>query len=414
MTKPRQTLSWISRTRRGVAGAALAAAVALASGLMAAPSTQAQTFSALHTFKGVPDGAYPYAGLVRDTAGNLYSTTMVGGHHSSSGTMFKVSKTGKESVLYNFEGVDGATDGASPDAGLIRDATGNFYGTTSAGGAGDCDPPQGCGTVFKVSKTGKETVLYKFAGGYSDGCHPAGGLIQDKSGNLYGTTSSCGVSNEGTVFKVSASGKETVLHSFAGSDGAIPMYTSLLMDTSGNLYGFTSAGGAGGGTVYKLSPSGTVTVLYSFPDGYGGAYGTPIMDTQGNLYGTTLNGGYPRDGIVWKLSKKGAETILHQFTRGSSDGAFPYSGVILDANGNLYGTTLRGGSSDDGTVYELTADGTLTLLYSFTNQSDGEYPYGGVIMDAQGNLYGTAEQGGDLKCGTEGYYGCGTVWQITP
>jgi uncharacterized repeat protein (TIGR03803 family) len=398
-----------------VAGAVLTGAVALLLGLGATPSTQAQTFAALHAFKGVPDGAYTFAGLVRDTAGNLYSTTMVGGDHSSSGTVFKVSKTGKESVLYDFKGVDGATDGANPDAGLIRDAAGNFYGTTFAGGAGDCDPPQGCGTVFRVSKAGKETVLYKFAGGYSDGCHPDGGLVQDKSGNLYGTTFSCGASNEGTVFKVSAGGKETVLHSFTGSDGANPMYTSLLMDTSGNLYGFTSAGGAGGGTVYKLSSSGSVKVLHSFtgsPDGYGGAYGAPIMDAQGNLYGTTLSGGSFNDGIVWKLSKNGTETVLHQFTRGSSDGGDPYSGVILD--GNLYGTTLRGGSSDDGTVYELKADGTLTLLYSFTNQTDGEYPYGGVIMDAQGNLYGTAEQGGDPKCGKEGYYGCGTVWQITP
>ncbi len=309
-------------------------------------------------------------------------------------------------MLYTFTG---KPDGAEPLAGLIRDAAGNFYGTTFAGGSSDN------GAVFKLSKSGAETVLYSFAGGSSDGAHPWGGLIQDGKGNFYGTTFGGGASNWGVVFKLSKSGAETVLHTFAGgsSDGEFPMYTSLLMDKKGNLYGITEQGGGSDrGVVYKLSKRGKLTVLHSFTGGTADGcypYGTPAMDVQGNLYGTTYKCGSSNAGIVWKVSNKGKEAVLHNFAGGSSDGAYPYAGVMMDAKGNFYGDTAYGGSgncsSGCGTVYELNKKGTLTRLESFDG-SDGQYPVGGLVQDAKGNLYGTAYIGGsDLY---------GTVWKLTP
>ena len=356
-------------------------------------SMSAQTLTTLYSFDGT-DGANPYAGLVQATNGKLYGTTQQGGS-SGYGTVFKVSKGGKETVLYSFTG--GSSDGAYPLAQLIRDSAGSLYGTTYEGGS------SGYGTVFKVSKTGKETVLHKFAGGSSDGCNPAGGLVQDKAGNLYGTTEGCGASGYGTVFAVSKSGKETVLHSFGMVDeGGSPYLTSLLMDANGNLYGVTPISIRWmdpplPGTLYELSKNGTFTVL---EDLFFGCSGTLAMDKNGDLYGTC--GGYSN--VVWKVSKTGKETVLHSFA-GGSDGENPIGGVIIDAKGNLYGTTQQGGIDDDGTVWKVSKGGKETVLYSFTG-SDGKYPVGGVIMDAKGNLYGTTQQGGIDDDGT--------VWKLTP
>jgi len=304
-------------------------------------------------------------------------------------------------VLFNFCAYN-CTVGYFPYAGLIQDKAGDLYGTTSQGGTSND------GAVFKLSKSGEETVLYSFTGGTTDGCDPEGGLLRDTAGNLYGTTSGCGASGYGTVFKLS-SGKtwtETVLHSFAYSDGANPYLTSLLMDAKDNLYGVTSKGGAGYGTVYELSKSKKFTLLYSFTGGTtDGCYssGTPWMDTKGNLYGTAEECGSSNLGIVWKLSKKGHETVIHNFAGGKSDGANPYAGVVMDPAKNLYGTTYAGGASNLGTVYELNAKGTLTVLHSFAS-SDGENPYGGVIRDAKSDLYGTTSTGGSG--------GAGTVWKL--
>lgn len=391
----------------------LGLAVALMLATSAIPSAQAQTFTVLYNFTGSSDGATPYAGLFRDTAGNLYGTTTVGGS-SNQGTVFVVDTSGTETVLHSFSGADGI----SPYAGVIMDAKGNLYGTTQNGGTG-CSGT-GCGTVFELTpKAGgwTETVLHKFTGD-PDGDYPFG-LIQDAKGNLYGATEVGGTTGiAGTVFKVSKAGKELVLHNFQGgsSDGEFPYLAGVVMDTKGNLYGDTFEGGASpynGGVVYKLGKSGALTVLHSFPvseeDGEE-PMGTPVVDKQGNLYGTTSTGG-PDYGIVWKVSKKGKETVLHHFAGGPSDGAFPYSGVILDAKGNLYGVTTAGGSGTAcgqyacGTVYKLAKNGTLTLLHSFTG-SDGDYPIGGLILDANGNLYGTTVYGG-----SGGY---GTVWKLTP
>jgi uncharacterized repeat protein (TIGR03803 family) len=366
---------------------------------------QAQTFKVLFNFTGSADGESPYGSLVRDTAGNLYGTTEAGGT-SGAGTVFKVNKSGTHTVLYSFKG---GSDGANPYVGVIRDAAGNLYGTTANGGA------SGLGTVFKLTKTGNEKVLYSFAGG-SDGCYPYGGLLRDAAGNLYGTTEVCGASGVGTVFKLTNTGKETVLHSFAGgsSDGEFPSFTSLLMDTSGNLYGVAEQGGTDNlGVVYKLSKSGKLKVLHSFAGGTSDGcdvFGTPVMDAEGNLYGTANACGSAHVGIVWKVSQKSKETVLHTFTAGSSDGAEPIAGVIMDANGNLYGDTYQGGSANLGTVYKLNKTGKVTLLHTFTGP-DGDYPYSGVIRDSAGNLYGTTIHGGS---GQQCQNGCGTVWKLKP
>jgi uncharacterized repeat protein (TIGR03803 family) len=219
----------------------------------------------LYSFSGSPDGQFPDAGLVRDAAGNLYGTTQVGGA-SDSGTVFKLSKAGKETVLYNFCSEQNCVDGAGPWAGLVRDAAGNLYGTTVGGGDPTCNAPwEGCGVVFMLDKTGKQTVLYSFAGP-PDGLSPLAGLIRDEAGNLYGTTIRGGdlkCANDlgcGTVFMLDKTGKETVLHNFCSlhncTDGASPV-AGLVRDAKGSLYGTTAgaiAGGYGYGTVFKLTP----------------------------------------------------------------------------------------------------------------------------------------------------------------
>jgi len=404
MTNLVQRRGRISITRQEAASAALALTVVLVLGVCTTQSTQAQTFKVLYNFTGSADGQSPYGSLVRDTAGNLYGTTEAGGA-SGAGTVFKVDKSGTHTVLYSFTG---GSDGGNPYVGVIRDAAGNLYGTTAAGGT------SGLGTVFKLTKTRKETVLHSFAGG-SDGCYPYGGLLRDVAGNLYGTTEVCGASGVGTVFKLSKTGKETVLHSFAGgsSDGEFPSFTGLLMDTNGNLYGVAEQGGTyNQGVVYKLSKSGKLKVLHSFAGGTSDGcdvFGTPAMDAEGNLYGTANACASGHVGIVWKVSQKGKETVLHNFMAGSSDGAEPIAGVIMDANGNLYGDTYQGGSANLGTVYKLNKRGKVTLLHTFTGP-DGDYPYSGVIRDSAGNFYGTTLYGGS---GQQCNNGCGTVWQIT-
>jgi len=401
----------VSRMRLRGAGVALAFAFVAVVGLrvgVAAQSAPSRTFKVLYTFQGSSDGGEPYAGLVRDAAGNLYGTAISSGAFGW-GVVFKVDPSGTETVLHSFG--DGSTDGRTPYGGLVRDKAGNLYGTTYEGGGIGC--VDGCGTVFKVDTTGTETVLHSFAGGTTDGCFPYAGLLL-KAGNLYGTTQACGASSYGTVFRLSTSGKETILHNFAGgtADGANPLYGSLLMDTKGALYGVAQYGGTSNqGVVYKLNPSRALRVLYSFAGGTTDGCnpdGTPAMDTLGNLYGTAVACGSSNMGVVWKVSKSGKEKVLHNFAGGAKDGADPIAGVILDGNGNLYGDTQYGGGTGCfgtgcGTVYKVSATGKLTLLHIFAG-SEGALPFGGVIRDTKGNLYGTAFLGGTPDWGT--------VWQI--
>jgi uncharacterized repeat protein (TIGR03803 family) len=387
----------ISKISPKAASTALTLAILLVFGSVTAPSAHAQTFTDLYNFTGGHDGGSPYAGLIRDAAGNLYGTTYwngIGGW----GTVFKVDPTGTETVLYNFTGL---ADGANPSASVIRDAAGNLYGTTYAGGAFNW------GVVFKLDPTGTETVLHSFAGGVADGCTSLQGLVQDKTGNLYGTTEQCGATGHGVVFQVTPAGKETVLHNFAGgtTDGAYPVLGSLLL-ANGTLYGVTEEGGASGqGVVYKLSKSG-FKVLHSFAGGTTDGcfpYGSVVADKNGNGYGTTQMCGSSGDGVVWKISSKGTETVLHSFD--GADGMGPQAGVVLDAQGNIYGDTVAGGANNYGAVYKLNSNGTLTLLHSFDG-SDGGSLVGDVILDGKGNLYGTAAAGGTGSNGT--------VWSLTP
>jgi uncharacterized repeat protein (TIGR03803 family) len=311
--------------------------------------------------------------------------------------VYKLDTAGQETVLYNFAG---EADGGHPYAGVIRDSAGNLYGTTSAGGTA------GQGVVYKLDATGNETVLYSFTGYPNDGGQPYAGVIRDSAGNLYGTTYLGGTYNQGAVYKLDATGQETVLYSFTGGvDGDFP-HGGVIRDSAGNLYGTSSGKGSelSSGAVYKLDTTGHLTVLHKFTGGADGSYpyAGVIRDSAGNFYGTTSTGGTSDAGVVFKLDKAGY-TVLYNFT-GGTDGGNPYAGVIQDSAGNFYGTTQYGGGSFGcsggcGVVYKLDTVGQETALYSFTGGADGGNPYAGVIRDSAGDLYGTTYNGGTANVG---------------
>jgi uncharacterized repeat protein (TIGR03803 family) len=334
------------------------------------------TEQVLHSFN-FTDGKYPYANLIFDAVGNLYGTTLDGGAHAN-GTVFellpKVGGGCTEKVLHNFSAA--GTEGTTPFTNLIFDAAGNLYGTAYSGGDVACVTNNGgaCGTVFELSPAGAGDwtlkVLHKFHG--IDGAYPAAGLIFDRGGNLYGTTSGGGpdVLNQlGTVFELSRSTSgawtEKVLHDFNAVDDGNQPLAGLIFDTAGNLYGTTPYGGDGAGsvgTVFELSPTAAghwmEKVLYSFNTAVDGAAprASLIFDVAGNLYGTTSLGGAEHYGTVFELSPAGVgdwtEKVLHSFT--GRDGNDPQTSLIMDAVGNLYGTTIEGGAHNDGTVFEIT------------------------------------------------------------
>ena len=388
----------------------LAAIVVLGLAATGAQSARAQTYNVLYSFTGEADGAYSFAPLVLDATGNLYGTTEYGGSHQY-GAVFMLDSSGTETVLYSFN-VAGTGDGEFPFAGLVLDGAGNVYGTTQFGGT------HGSGTVFKVDTSGNETVLHSFTGG-SDGANPRAGLVWDAKGNLYGTTfrggSTLCTQGCGVVFKLDVQGKETVLYTFTGSgDGANP--SSVILDKAGNLYGTTldGEGAFGSGTVFKLSKSGKKAVLHRFGVGAEGyyPYAPLVLDAAGNLYGTTQAGGVAY-GTVFKLNTSGKKfAVLHSFTGGALDGAQPFAPLVLDAAGNLYGTTYWGGTSNAGTIFKVDKNGAESVLHNFAGGTDGAYPYAGLVQDAGGNLYGTTEYGGGASIG--GASGYGTVFKLTP
>jgi uncharacterized repeat protein (TIGR03803 family) len=314
-------------------------------------------------------------------------------------------------VLYSFAG-SSSSDGEQPEASLIQDSNGNFYGTTEAGGA------NGAGTVFKITPSGTESVLHSFTAG-SDGAGPQASLIQGSDGTFYGTTDLGGPHEDGTVFSMTSAGTETALYSFAGgsSDGQNPQ-ASLIQGSDGNFYGTTAFGGANGhsggangdGTVFKITPSGTETVLYSFAGGSSDGSlpaASLIQGSDGNFYGTTEAGGAHGDGTVFKITPSGTETVLYSFAGGSSDGSLPAAGLIQGSDGNFYGTTEAGGAGTVGTVFKITPSGTETVLYSFAGgSSDGSSPGAGLIQGSDGNFYGTTLLGGANEAGT--------VFKVTP
>ena len=340
----------------------------------------------------------------------------------------------KEKVLHAF---NGTSDGWVPTS-LVRDAKGNLYGANAWGGyvGGGCDAFfVGCGTVFELSAEGKFRVLHTFQ--YDDGAVPLGNLIQDASGNLYGTTTDGGNDGDcesgcGVVFKLTPRGKFTTLYNFTnGSDGAYPT-AGVVMDAAGNLYGAAQNGALGGGVVFELTTSGDFHVLHSFDKTDGFAPNGLTLGADGNLYGTTNSGGDLSCsagggggcGVVYKLDKAGTETVLYRF-KGRSDGLFPLSPLLMDKAGNLFGTAEAGGDkkgycnySDEppgcGTVFKIDSAGKFSVLFTF-DSADGAGPYDGqLIQDSQGDLFGTTTAGGNGKCTyTDGATGCGVVFKLT-
>ncbi len=387
----------MSRSLRVLAACAAFGLIVAAS----APAAKAQTFTTLYHFcsqTDCSDGEIPYAGLIQGSDGNFYGTTSGGGANRG-GTAFKITPSGTLTTLYSFCAQSGCTDGDDPFGGLTEGSDGNFYGTTSFGGASDD------GEVFELTPSGALTTLYSFCAqsDCTDGEIPRAGLVQGSDGNFYGTTNSGGADGLGTVFKLTPSGTLTTLFSFCPqtrcTDGYLPV-AGLIQASDGNFYGTMEMGGANDyGTVYKITPTGTLTTLYSFCAQSGCAdgslpYGAPIQGSDGNFYGTTGLGGANDYGTVFKLTPSGALTTLYSFCAQSdcTDGWGPHEAPIQASDGNFYGTTYYGGANGGGTAFKLTPAGALTTLYSFCAQlgcSDGEYPYAGLVQGSDGNFYGT-------------------------
>ncbi len=379
----------------------------------------AQTETVLHAFSGADGANQGLANLTIDSKGNLYGTTPSGGAHGY-GTVYRIPAGGGENLLYSFTG---KADGGNPQAGVVVQ-NGALYGTAQFGGmkGSECTA-LGCGTVFKVTGIGKESVIHTFAGASGDGAFPYGSLIADKSGNLYGTTAQGGSLNVGTIFELTASGTEQVLYSFANPpDGSLPTGT-LVRDSHGNIYGTTNSGGVscatqGCGTAFELAATGE-SILHEFnasPNDGVYPWGGLVADSKG-LYGTASGGKYGA-GIVFKLSQSAGtwkETILYEFT-GLADGAAPNGSLLLDGSGNLYGTATGGGAFQAGVVYRISPTGQETVLYSFTGGADGRGPLSGLVADKQGNLYGTTSAGGNVNSKCTGGFGagCGVVFKLTP
>jgi uncharacterized repeat protein (TIGR03803 family) len=354
----------------------------------------------LHSFNGT-DGDYPSAGLVLASDGKLYGTTH-GGGTIGVGTVFRIDTAGTNFVtLRNFAG----SNGSGPAARLLQASDGMFYGTTQGGGA------NALGTVFKMDAAGNVTTLRSFAGG-SEGSGPVAALVQGTDGKLYGTTPGGGTSSLGTAFRIDTAGTNfATLHPFAGSDGSFPV-ANVIQATDGKFYGTTSGGGAngddwGGGTAFVMTPAGALTTLVSLgAPSTGYEPSAPVVQaSDGNLYGTTYRGGPSNSGTVFKLTTAGARTVLHEFS--GADGTNPYAKLLQASDTKLYGTTNSGGTSDSGTAFRVDGAGAFASLHSFDG-TDGLGSSAALIQATDGNLYGMMydEGGADMK-------GFGTAFRMT-
>ena len=411
-------LSNLNWGKRAYAVSVLCAATAI--------TLPAQTFTTLHSFDGT-DGATPLAGLVQATNGDGYGTTSQGGANvcadfSNCGTVFRITPSGTLTTLYSFCAQSGCADGYYPYDTPVQASNGDFYGTTSGGGANSYG-----GTVFKITPSGTLTTLYSFCSKSlcTDGGGPYAGLVQATNGDFYGTTVEGGTHGDGTVFKITPSGTLTTLHSFCAqvvgkicTDGYSP--SGLVEATNGDFYGTTAGGGVKGnyGTVFRITPTGTLTTLHRFSfsiDGYS-PNGGLVQAPNGDFYGTTTGGGANAEGTVFRITPSGRLTTLYSFCAqsGCADGNVPNTGLVLATDGNFYGTTYLGGASPfggAGTVFKITPGGTLATLYSFCAQSgctDGNAPSPGLAQATNGDFYGTTINGG-----ANGIYGYGTVFSLS-
>lgn len=356
-------------------------------------------FQTLHIFKETRDGIVP-VGAFLALSGKLYGTTNFGGDPSKDctpgpgcGTIYVINKSGKQTVFYRFPG---DSSGTRPYAGLI-DLNGTLYGTTQTGGK------KNIGTVFAITTGGSESVICSFNG--KDGDDPRASLTSVK-GALYGTTYHGGSTATGTVFTVSASGTEKVLHNFkGGADGALPL--GALIEVNNMLYGTTSLGGTSDdGTVFEISPTGAnYSVLYNFQGGTDGAFPfAGLTELNGTLYGTTQQGGEHNRGTVFAITAAGSEKVLHSFGAGT-DGTKPFAGLTA-LNGQFYGTTADGGSKNKGTIYAITPTGSEQVLHDFAGGPGGRVPYANLTAMG-GALYGTTLFGGRPGAGV------GTVFKLS-
>jgi uncharacterized repeat protein (TIGR03803 family) len=392
----------------------LACGLILQVSMIATPAHAAISYQIVHSFVG-SDGRVPSSNLTFDSQGNAYGTTAAGGDFDL-GTVFQLSFANgqwTETVLYSFAG---GTDGSDPHGGVVIDSAGNLYGTTVAGGIGGICAGDGCGTVFELSPSGgswTESILYNFTGG-NDGAGPGNGLVFDNAGNLYGTTPNGGKFSAGTIYKLSPTKtgvwKERVIHAFTGGkDGSNGSLGRLVFDAAGNIYGIAELGGANGfGTVYKLAPKpsggwnfATLHAFQGMPDA-AFPYGGVVLDSAGNLYGTTYYGGSAGMGTVYQLSQSPfgtwQETVLYSF-QGGRDASLPTSTLVFRAGGALYGTSTTGGrpSCDCGTVFRLAPHGVgwkESVVHRFGVGHDGQSPNYEVTFDGAGNVYGTTPVGG--------------------
>ncbi len=397
-------------------------------------AAQAQTFQVIHSFTGGNDGAIPLAGLIIDSAGNLYGTASGGGKTNDGcdaygcGVAFRLKPSGTGWILrplYVFQGgLQSGPDGSNPEARMAFASNGVLYGTTAYGGGNRCNNTT-CGTAFTLSPPPTacknalcqwtETVIYRFLGNPYAGVPNGGPLIFDQAGNLYGVAG-WGPSGYGTIYELTPSGGTWSENDLASADNST---SGVVFDQAGNLYGSNEGEGYGG--IYQLVHSGSGwhwNQLYSIinvpEDGYD-TWGGVILDNAGNIYGSTLQEGPGGGGTVFELS---AGTWNFNVLYGFNGGSGPEESLTMDSAGNLYGTTWNGGANSWGSVFKLTpsANGWIyTDLYDFTGGSDGAHPVSNVVFDAHGNLYGTASYGGSGPC-TSMYNGngCGVVWEITP
>ncbi len=408
------------------------AAAVLLFGLMFLQLAEGQTYSVIHSFTGGPDGANPLAGLAMDQVGNLYGTTSLGGQ--GRGTVYKLAPRGGGWIFTPVYQFQGATDGKYPEAGVTIGPDGLLYGTTFYGGNTFTACLQGseetCGTIFRLQPkptacTGaicpwNETQLYLGSQNPALFFPNAGELIFDSAHNFYGVSFQGGSTVLGAVYELSPSGEGwtvSTLYNFMTQNGYNPL-GGVIFGPGGVLYGTTYGNGQSPdtyGIAYQLTPSGsgwTETILHVFEHGSDGAWPKAglTMDSAGNLYGTTSGGGPNSGGTVFELSPSDngwTFSVLHSFNGPPNRGSF--GPLLLDPAGNLYGTTLAGGASQQGAVFKLTNSGgvwTYTSLHDFTGGADGRSPYGHLLLDSSGNLYGTAGWGGNADSGV--------VWKIAP